>query len=419
MNINEAIDKLYSMHKFGVKLGLENIKKLLEFLGNPQNNFKTIHIAGSNGKGSTASFISSILIENGLRTGLYTSPHFVKFNERVRINGVMIPDEYICNFMNELNDYIDENKPTFFEITTALAFKYFSDLKVDIAVIETGLGGRLDATNTINPLAAVITTIAYEHTNILGNSLKQIAYEKAGIIKANVPTFIGVMGNEAHEEIEKIAKERRSQLYKLENYIDVYEDSIFLKMNNSIFEINELPLKGRHQLYNAALAVLTVVNLFGEISSIEINKGLKNVVKNSGLSGRFEIFNNKPKVIFDAAHNEEGVKIFIDEFRKQEKNYKEKILIFGAMSDKNLLGMVDKLKDHFDRFCFTSIDYERAASIDTLIGIANKIGITAEELDDPAEFIANFIRKESENCLCVLGSIYILGEIKDKLSKYA
>ena len=177
MDVAASLKKLFSLHTFGIKLGLENTIKFLEHIGNPQNFLKTIHVAGSNGKGSTSSFIASILQESGFKTGLYTSPHFVKFNERIVINGKQIDDEYIADFVDKYENYIDEHQLTFFEVTTVMAFKYFLEMKTDYCIIETGLGGRLDATNVLNPIAVVITTISLEHTNVLGNTITQIASE--------------------------------------------------------------------------------------------------------------------------------------------------------------------------------------------------------------------------------------------------
>jgi dihydrofolate synthase/folylpolyglutamate synthase len=190
MNIDLALEKIYSLKQFNVKLGLDNIKALLNHIGNPQNNLKAIHIAGSNGKGSTCSFISSILQENGFKVGLYTSPHFINFNERIRINGTEISDSEIIEFLENNKKYVDKYQPTFFEITTAMAFDYFNRKNVEYAVIETGLGGRLDATNVLIPLASVITPISLEHSHILGDSLEKIAYEKGGIIKSGIPVLI-------------------------------------------------------------------------------------------------------------------------------------------------------------------------------------------------------------------------------------
>ncbi len=199
MDIETSLNKLFSLHTFGIKLGLENTIGFLNHLGNPQQDLKTIHIAGSNGKGSTASFIASILQEFGFKVGLYTSPHFVKFNERVVINGKQIDDEYISSFITENEKYIDEHQLTFFEVTTAMAFQYFKEMKPDYCVIETGLGGRLDSTNVLNPLAVVITTISLEHTNVLGNTIEQIAAEKAAIIKKDSKCFYRFLKKEADE----------------------------------------------------------------------------------------------------------------------------------------------------------------------------------------------------------------------------
>ncbi|MCK7522792.1 MAG: Mur ligase family protein [Ignavibacteriales bacterium] len=197
MDLETSLKKLFSLHTFGIKLGLENTIGFLNHLGNPQQALKTIHIAGSNGKGSTSSFIASILQEFGFKIGLYTSPHFVKFNERVVINGKQIEDEYVSSFISDNEKYIDEHELTFFEVTTAMAFQYFKDMNTDYCVIETGLGGRLDSTNVLNPLAVVITSISLEHTNVLGDTIEQIAAEKAAIIKNGSKVFIGMLKKEA------------------------------------------------------------------------------------------------------------------------------------------------------------------------------------------------------------------------------
>ena len=202
MTIEQALTKLFALHTFGMKLGLDNIKNFLDHIGNPQDRLKVIHIAGSNGKGSTAAFLSSILQELGNKVGLYTSPHFVRYNERIKINGIEIPDVYVAGFVEKYDKFIEEHKLTFFEVTTAIAFQYFSDENVDYAVVETGLGGRLDATNVLNPLAVVITSISLEHTHILGDTIEKIAGEKAGIIKPGVPVFTGLLLPEALKIIE-------------------------------------------------------------------------------------------------------------------------------------------------------------------------------------------------------------------------
>ncbi len=417
MNIKEALNKLYSMHRFGVKLGLDNINKIMEHLGNPHQNFKSIHIAGSNGKGSTASFISSILIENGFKTGLYTSPHYVKFNERVRINGLEVPDEYIAEFITGMNGYIDEHKPTYFEITTALAFKYFSDKKIDIGVIEVGLGGRLDATNVISPIASVITSISKEHTNILGDDVKVIAEEKAGIIKEGIDVFIGFVASESKKVLTEIARERNSTCYVLEDFVDKYACHNMVNDNDFIYNIYQAPIKGRYQIDNASLAMLVLEKAIGLKDAKIISKGIKNIIRNSGIQGRYEIINENPKVIFDSSHNEESINSFLAEFKEEYQNYDNTILIFGAMNDKEIDGSLTELDKYFSEIHFTTIEYERAFTTEQLLEISERDNIKAKQLHNPSKFIENFIKFESSNCLVLLGSIYLVGDIKQKLLK--
>ena len=318
MDIQESLNKLFALHTFGVKLGLENIQKFLEAIGNPQSKLKTIHVAGSNGKGSTSSFIASILMENGYKVGLYTSPHFVKFNERISVDGKYIPDEYIAKFIEKHQKHIDEFQLTFFEVTTAMAFEYFNFSKVDYAVIETGLGGRLDATNVLNPLACVITSISLEHTDILGNRIEEIAYEKGEIIKSGLKTFIGLLSEEAIKVIEKKCSTVKSQLFCLEEYIIEKNDHIELYTEELEFDDWEVPLIGKHQKYNAALASLCVAKTFDIDDPSVITDGIKNVVKNTKLQGRYEIVSNKPRIILDSAHNPEGINCLIKEFKKEK-----------------------------------------------------------------------------------------------------
>ena len=415
MNLEESLKKLFSLHQFGIKLGLENIQNLLKYVCNPERSLKTIHVAGSNGKGSTASFISSILVEAGFKTGLYTSPHLIKFNERIRINGLMIPDEFVVNFMNELSEYIDKHSPTFFELTTAMAFKYFNDSKVDYAVIETGLGGRLDATNVLTPLASVITTISNEHANILGYDLKDIATEKGGIIKRDSNIILGMIADEPKAVLVDKAISMDSKYFLLEDYIKRKDNSISLTFGHEQIVISDLPLKGRYQLNNAALAVLTLSVVKPEINKDQILHGLKNVITNSGIQARYEIYHNKPKIIFDAAHNLEGIEEFIHEFKNEVINCDKMTVIYGTMKDKDYFSILNKLKDVFDTIYITEIDYERAAKIEEVAEEANRAGISIIPLSNPAKYIKEFMKGRVSECLVILGSIYVLGEIKKKL----
>lgn len=416
MNIQESLNKLFALHTFGVKLGLENIQKFLDKIGNPQKKLKTIHVAGSNGKGSTASFIASILMENGSNVGLYTSPHFVKFNERILINGKYIPDEFIADFIEKNQKYIDEYQLTFFEVTTAMAFEYFLDSEVDYAVIETGLGGRLDATNVLNPLACVITSISLEHTDILGDKIEQIAFEKGEIIKSNSKTFIGLLPEEAIKIIEKKCKIVNSALFCLEEYITEKDDRIDLYTEELEFDEWETPLIGKHQKYNAALASLCVTKTLNIDDPAIITLGIKNVVKNSKLQGRYEVVSKKPRIILDSAHNPEGIKCLASEFTKEKDNYKETSLLFGAMKDKNIDEMLYLVAPMFDRIYFYEIKYERSATINILVEKAEKLNIKYVIVTNLEEFIKEKINGDRQNCLVITGSMYLLGEIKSILT---
>lgn len=414
MDVNSSIKKLFSLHNFGIKLGLENTINFLNRLDNPQNNLKAIHVAGSNGKGSTASFVASILQELGFRTGLYTSPHFVKFNERVQINGIQVSDDYIAEFLTEYEEYIDQNELTFFEVTTALAFKYFSEKNIDYCVIETGLGGRLDATNVLNSLSVIITSISLEHTNVLGNSLKKIASEKAAIIKPGSKVFTGYLDPEAEKIIEEQCHQKSSGLYKLKDFI-IY-DSV-LKIEEEEIRLNEIdfPLKGKYQINNAALASLAVSKSLGVNDLKRIVDGIKYVKKNTGFQGRYEYLHKHPSIIFDSAHNSESVKNFGAEFEKEANQYSKTTLLFGAMKDKAIGEMLQTIKPIFNEIVLTEIAYERSASMQELRRVCEQNNIRAVETNDPAGYVSSFILRDKRECLVVLGSIYLLGEIKGKL----
>ena len=415
MNYQESLDKLFSLHQFGIKLGLKNITNLLEHIGNPHKKLKTIHIAGSNGKGSTSSFIASILQEAGFKVGLYTSPHFIDFNERIRTNGIMIPNDYVVKFMNKNEEYITSESPTFFELTTAMAFQYFFDESIDYAVIETGLGGRLDATNVLDSIASVITSISFEHTNILGNDLAIIAKEKAGIIKENQKVFVGKIDYVPKEILKDISNERNSYLFDLEEHLVVEETKVKLSFNEKIILIETLPLNGKFQLYNASLASFVVQELFPDVGKEYIYSGLQNVISNSGIQGRYERYSHDPSVIFDAAHNMEGVEVFLNEYMKESKNYAHKGLIYGAMKDKNVDEILLKLDRHFDAIYVTEIDYERSLTLSEFSEISKSIGIALKPLPLPSKYIKEFINNNKNDSLVVLGSIYMLGEIKKAL----
>ncbi|MBI5730540.1 MAG: bifunctional folylpolyglutamate synthase/dihydrofolate synthase [Ignavibacteriales bacterium] len=415
MNIKSSLEKLFSLHQFGIKLGLDNTLQLLERIGNPQRDLKTFHIAGSNGKGSTASFMASLLMEAGYRVGLYTSPHFVKFNERIRINSIMIEDEYVAKFVTDLENYIEKYKPTFFEITTALAFKYFYEQKVDYAIIETGLGGRLDATNVINPIASVITSISLEHTQHLGGTLEKIAFEKAGIIKLNSKVFAGKMADEPEKIIHNRAKLLNCDYNLISDFTTIEDNRLIVAMQKKSFSIYSTPLIGIHQLYNAALALKTINKSLNIEDGFIISRGIRNVIENTGIQGRYEIICKKPKIIFDSAHNPEGVRTFIEEFSRESNNYPERYLLFGAMKDKSIVEMLKILSPYFSRIFATKIGIDRSATAEEIESAAKSAGIKINIVQNGSKLVQDFFNEGSDKCLVVLGSMYLLGEIKSKM----
>ncbi|MCX7611706.1 MAG: bifunctional folylpolyglutamate synthase/dihydrofolate synthase [Ignavibacterium sp.] len=418
MEIKTALEKLFSLHSFGIKLGLENIQKFLDRIGNPQNKLKVFHIAGSNGKGSTASFIASILTQAGYKVGLYTSPHFVKFNERVIVDKNYINDEFICDFLSRYEKLIDEHKLTFFEVTTAMAFEYFLSKKVNYAVIETGLGGRLDATNVIQkPLACIITSISLEHTNILGDKISLIAKEKGGIIKDNSKVFVGKLPKDADEVIEKICVEKNATLIRLEDYLIEKNDKVELYSEEIDLEDWTIPLQGKYQRYNAALATLTVAKTLFIDDPKVIYDGLKNVVKNTLIQGRYEIVSTMPKIILDSAHNPGGIHAFITEFLSEKNKYDESILLFSALKDKDIVSMVKIIDKTFDKVFITDINYERKEEPENIKRIFKENGIESEIIFNKKEFLSDYLKEKSNKCLVITGSMYLLGEIKSILQE--
>lgn len=417
MDIKQSLDKLFSLHNFGIKLGLDNIRAFLDHIGNPEKSLKAFHIAGSNGKGSTSAFIASILIEAGYKVGLYTSPHFVRFNERIIINGKYIDDEFIADFINKHNDYIDKHGLTFFEVTTAMAFEYFRKNKVDFAVIETGLGGRLDATNVLNPLACVITSISLEHTNILGDKISEIAYEKGEIIKLNCKVFTGKLSDEAEAVIEKKCNKVKAKLFRLEDYLIEKNDVVELYTEEIELQDWEIPLKGKYQRYNAALAVLTVTKTLDIDKPSIVFDGVKNVIKNTLIQGRYEYIRKQPFILLDSAHNPDGLKVFLNEFRNEKNKYSKTLLLFSALKDKDIESMIKQIDNNFDEYYLTEINYERAEKLDDLKKRFDKFNIKAKLITDKRKFISEFLEGDKNNCLVVTGSMYLLGEIKSILEE--
>ena len=309
------------------KKDLTNILAFSDHLNSPENNFLSIHVAGTNGKGSTSHMIASILQEAGLKVGLYTSPHLKDFRERIRVNGFPIAEQEVVSFIRYNKLFLEEHQLSFFEMTVGMAFSHFSDQKVDIAIIEVGLGGRLDSTNIITPLVSVITNIGLDHTQFLGESRTEIAFEKAGIIKNNIPIIIGEKQKEVTSVFEEIARKKNAPIY--------FADEL-------VREDYSTDLLGDYQKINAKTTIQVIRLLNQEnfnISSSEIMEGLLNIAKNTGLKGRYQQLGSNPKIICDTAHNAEGLSLVLDQL-KNEKFLKLHVVI-GVVNDKNLDHILD------------------------------------------------------------------------------
>ncbi len=304
------------------KLDLQNTIDLAKYLGNPETKFKSVHVAGTNGKGSTSHMIASVLQEAGYRVGLYTSPHLKDFRERIRINGEKVSEQYVTEFIQKHQSYFEENHLSFFEMTVGMAFQYFAMSKVDIAVVEVGLGGRLDSTNIITPEVSVITNIGLDHTRFLGDTLAKIATEKAGIIKENVPVIVGRTTQETEKVFKDKASKCKSDLYLAEKYGG--------KMYSS-------DLQGEYQKENirTTLQSISVLKSLGwKIDERAIKNGLGNVVSNTGLLGRWQIVQKNPKVICDTAHNDDGLKPVMKQLSQEKFNNLH--IVLGVVNDKDL-----------------------------------------------------------------------------------
>jgi dihydrofolate synthase/folylpolyglutamate synthase len=377
------------------KKDLVNIVNLSNHLGNPQNNFKTVHVAGTNGKGSTSHMLASILQEAGYKVGLYTSPHLIDFRERIKINGKEIPENAVVDFIDSNKNYLEKNKLSFFEMTVGMAFSYFSKEKVDIAIIEVGLGGRLDSTNIIYPILSVITNIGLDHTNMLGNTLEEIAAEKAGIIKPNTPVIIGEYQEETYPVFQKIAKKNSAKMLLASS------ESIPL----------ETDLKGDYQKKNSITAYTAVKELQSlgfKISSENINQGLLSVISNTGLQGRWQQINTHPKVICDTAHNKEGLRYVINQLKKEP--YNKLHIVLGFVSDKkldDLLALFPSDANYY--FCKPNIP--RGLDEKSLIQEASLFHLSGNTyLSVKEAYAAALSNSKKEDLIFIGGSTFVVAE---------
>jgi dihydrofolate synthase/folylpolyglutamate synthase len=412
MNYEETLNYLFNLERFGIKLDLSNITSLMNRLGNPHLNFPSIHIAGSNGKGSVAAMLQSILSASGYKTGLYTSPHLVDFRERIRIGDELIDKGFIVDFVYDLKDEIDKNGYTFFEVTTALAFYYFANKNIDIAVLETGMGGRLDATNVVTPLISIITNISLEHTEHLGTTLPQIAFEKAGIIKKGAPTITAIDDPEILQVIKNVCAERESSLFVInkDSSVKVHPLSIdHTEFDFDPYKNIKLNLIGRHQVTNASSAILAVEKLKEMGWNIK-TKAVRNGLKDVNWRGRLEVFRRNPLTLLDVAHNPGGTKILIDALEEFFPK-KQIIFIFGVMADKDYPAMLKEICRKAKFVLLTKPDYKRAADPGLLEEVVIKQNTPYEILPQVKQaYIFALKNARSEDVICITGSHFTVGE---------
>ena len=382
------------------KEGLENTRILDEHFGHPHRSFRTIHVAGTNGKGSCSHTLAAILQEAGYRVGLYTSPHLVDFRERIRINGFPIPEEYVVHFVEKERDFFEPLHPSFFELTTAMAFRYFADEKVDVAVIEVGLGGRLDCTNIIHPDLCIITNISFDHTQFLGDTLAKIAGEKAGIIKPGIPVVIGETTPETKPVfLQKAAAEKAPVVFAEE------------RMNNDYPGL-KTELQGLYQLKNTR-TILTALPLLKEagyhIDERNVRNGFARVCELTGLMGRWQKLQESPTLICDTGHNVGGITYIVEQLKQQ--TYRQLHIIIGMVNDKDISGVLALLpKDAV--YYFTKASVKRALPEEELCRLAAKAGLQGNCYPDvPAAVTAAQEKSHPEDFIFVGGSSFIVADL--------
>ena len=382
------------------KKDLSNIILICEHLNNPQNNFKSIHIGGTNGKGSCSHMLSSILQEANYKVGLYTSPHLVDFRERIKINGDMISKDSVLKFMHENFDFFESNNLSFFEMTVGLAFDYFSKNKVDIAIIEVGMGGRLDSTNIINPILSIITNISLDHTRFLGSNISDIAKEKAGIIKDNIPVVIGQTQQEISPIFTEIAKSKKSEIIFADHFI---------------YDTYNCDLKGDYQKKNIKTVLKSteiLKHLDYKINDSHIKTGLNNVSNNTGLQGRWQVIQRKPMIICDTAHNEAALGEVISQLMDME--YSELHFIIGFSNDKNLK-KISKIFPEDSKYYFVQSKVGRARDakeVRDIFKLNNRCGDYYKSIENTINYVKG-VSKEND-IIFIGGSTFVVSEIFDK-----
>lgn len=438
MTYQEAVDYLYQsrppFHLVGstaYKPGLENTLRLMAHVGNPHEHLRAVHVAGTNGKGSTSHLIAAVLQAAGYKVGLFTSPHLISLTERIRINGQPIPETEVADFIEQNRAFLDEVQPSFFETMTALAFAYFVKEQVDIAVVEVGLGGRLDSTNVLTPLLSVITNIGYDHTEFLGNTLPKIAREKAGIIKPNIPVVIG----ETHPQTMNVFLDRARECGILGDGLETtdcriwFADQCGYMRSRRLREAPDCELKGLYQEKNlqTAFVALQVLRNYGitglrdyGITKDAIREGFSHVCSLTGLRGRWEILSMKPLIICDTGHNSHGLQYVAKQLK--ELTNPHIWIIFGMVNDKDtdvvmrlLPGASSAEKSQY-HYIFTTPNTQRARTAEEMLALWGKEGLA---INDPKEAIDYALKKADEtDAIFIGGSNYLVGEALSIMDKY-
>ncbi len=422
MRYENTIEYLYGLQKHGMKFGLDNIRRLMSVLGEPHKSFSSIHVAGTNGKGSTSAMIEAMLRTKGGVTGLFTSPHLVSFTERIRVNGQEISAEAVIELADEVRKAVsglEDFSPTFFEVVTAMAFLYFRKMKVQWAVVEAGMGGRLDATNIILPEVSVITSIGMDHSEFLGDTLEAIAREKAGIIKQGVPLVTAEQRPEVMGVIQQRCDESGTPLFRYNSEFSSERasdktDAVFLHYRGSReYRDVGLSLAGEHQISNAALAIKAVEIISEKFPEMDrdIRKGLSRV----RWPGRLEMIKENPPVLIDGAHNPQAAAVLSSYLRELlGVKFQRIILVVGVMADKDISGILKPLLPLASEILFASPAYGRAASVEKLAAVATDMGHASKSSDTVAEALdmAESLYEKGD-LIVVTGSFYTIGEAKE------
>ncbi|SHH78877.1 bifunctional folylpolyglutamate synthase/dihydrofolate synthase [Clostridium grantii] len=426
MNYEESLKYINECSRFSINLGLERTEKMLELLGNPEKKIKYIHIAGTNGKGSTSAMISQILMEEGYKTGLYTSPFVQQFGERIQINRENITEKEVAELITRVSKVVEQlivlgyEPPTQFEIVTVAAFLYFYEKNVDFVVLEVGLGGRLDATNVIIPILTIITSISFDHMDILGDTLEKIAYEKAGIIKDNVPVVIYPQDRSVYRVIEKIATDKKCDVTYADrgevSFSKVFIEDDFIgqeiEVNTRTKEYTvKLSLLGKHQLMNCLTAVTGIEALIKTgvaISEKSIIDGLSKVK----WMARLEVLNKNPLVVIDGAHNNDGIAMLVKSI-KEYFEYDKLILILGILADKEVEKMAGLISKKADKVICITPHSERAELAEDLKELVEKYNKNCLSIDDYSEAYEEALNSCGENDLLLIsGSFYMVGDMR-------